>query len=122
MSNRCGIKLHVFHVAGTRMITQGTDGVSRGFLALGVMAGDAMSSFIPIHLTAFDRSPDFLEWIKRWAGDQVSVLEPIDWFEGGHDIDGWERGQDGFERPILNKGRTYVWVPPLLLPMWRWPN
>ena len=32
LAMRAGIKIHVFHVAGTRMIAQGTDGVSRGYL------------------------------------------------------------------------------------------
>jgi hypothetical protein len=30
---RSGVKLHIFHVAGTKIIAQGTDGVSRGYLA-----------------------------------------------------------------------------------------
>jgi len=36
--------IHVIHVSGKRMIAQGTDGVSRGFLMEGVMAGDDMLS------------------------------------------------------------------------------
>ena len=34
-----GFTLHVVHVAGTRMMSQGTDGVSRDSLMEGVMAG-----------------------------------------------------------------------------------
>lgn len=60
MTTRFGVKLHIFHVAGTRMIAQGTDGESRGYLALGVMAGESMTGFIPIHLTAVDRHPGLL--------------------------------------------------------------
>jgi hypothetical protein len=112
LSTKFGFKLHIFHVAGTRMIAQGTDGVSRGFLALGVMAGEAMSSFIPIHKTALERLPEFVEWTKQWAGAKALVLEPMDWFATGHDIDGWTMGSDGFERPVLHEGRTYIWVPP----------
>ncbi|KAI2505417.1 hypothetical protein MHU86_9030 [Fragilaria crotonensis] len=112
LSIRCGIKLHIFHVAGTRMIAQGTDGVSRGFLALGVMAGEAMSAFIPIHKSARDRSPDFIKWIKSWSGEGSLILNPMDWFEAGHDTDGWAMGVDGFERPELKEGRTYIWSPP----------
>jgi hypothetical protein len=109
---RCGFKLHIFHVAGTRMIAQGTDGVSRGFLALGVMAGEAMSSFIPIHRTAQERSVAFVEWIKQWTGSDSVVLDPMGWFSTGHDIDGWLTCPDGFDRPELCEGRTYIWVPP----------
>ena len=46
LTMRAGIKIHVFHVAGTRMIAQGIDGVSRGYLGHGVMAGQTMSVFI----------------------------------------------------------------------------
>ena len=112
LATRCGFKLHVFHVAGTRMIAQGTDGVSRGFLALGVMAGESMSAFIPIHKSVLERSPEFVCWIKQWAGQDSLVLSPEDWFGEGHDIAGWETGSDGFDRPVLKEGRTYIWVPP----------
>jgi hypothetical protein len=42
LGTKHGIKIHLFHVAGTRMIAQGMDGVSRGYLALGIMAGEVM--------------------------------------------------------------------------------
>ena len=112
LSTGFGFKLHIFHVAGTRMIAQGTDGVSRGNLATGIMAGEAMSSFIPIHKNALERSPGLVSWIKEWAGDGAIILEPIDWFGTGHDINGWVRGADGFERPQLAEERTYIWLPP----------
>ena len=109
-----GVKLHIFHVAGTRMIAQGTDGVSRGYLALGVMAGEAMTAFIPIHLSAVDRSPDLLvDWVKSWCGPDAMLLTPMDWFGEGHDISGWDvDAESGIDRPILSEGRTYVWVLP----------
>ena len=61
LGTKHGIKIHIFHVVGTRMIAQGTDGVSRGYLALGIIAGEAMCSFIPIHQTASERSPKLAE-------------------------------------------------------------
>jgi len=39
--------LHVIHVAGTQMIHQGTDGLSRGILTDGVFAADPMKLHIP---------------------------------------------------------------------------
>jgi hypothetical protein len=37
---RCGVPLHIIHVAGTRMIRQGADGLLRGSNTLeGVMGG-----------------------------------------------------------------------------------
>jgi hypothetical protein len=113
MATRHGLRLNIFHVAGTRMIAQGTDGVSRGFLAKGIMAGETMESFIPIHLTASQRSPTLEGWIHSWTGDSAIMLDEEGWFEAGHDIAGWGRSQagDDFERPILKEGRTYVWCP-----------
>jgi hypothetical protein len=40
------------------IVAQGTDGVPRGFLALGVMTGEAMSAFIPIHKSVLQQSPN----------------------------------------------------------------
>ena len=94
------------------MIAQGTDGVSRGYLGEGVMAGDPMSSFIPIHLSAFERSPTLVDWIKGWSTTDILILEPRDWFDVGHDMDGWKTGWDNFDRPNLKEGRVYLWSPP----------
>ena len=46
------VRIHVIHVAGTQMILQGTDGVSRGCLLDGVMAGESFLSFVPLHKSA----------------------------------------------------------------------
>jgi hypothetical protein len=43
------LRLHEIHVAGTRMIHQGTDGLSRGILTDGVFAADPMKLHIPLH-------------------------------------------------------------------------
>ena len=40
------------------------------------------------------------------------MLAPMDWFQLGHDIDGWTRCQDGFSRPRITEGMTYIWAPP----------
>jgi hypothetical protein len=115
LSTRLGVKIHIFHVAGTRMIAQGTDGVSRGYLAQGVMAGDSMSVHIPIYLSVVQRSPEsgLVPWIRSWSDSDAVLLEPIRWFQSGHDIEGWKDCKDGFSRPKLcEKGRTYIWAPP----------
>jgi hypothetical protein len=63
LTSRVGVKINIFHVAGTRMIAQCTDGVSRGYLGQGVMAGDSMIGHIPIHRSAVDRAPlDLVPW------------------------------------------------------------
>ena len=76
----CRTKLHFIHVAGTRMIAQGSDGLSRGNLSEGVMRGTAMDSFIPLNETAFKRSSTLKEWIRSWAFGDLELLAPKDWF------------------------------------------
>jgi len=49
------------------MIVQGTDGLSRGDLNEGVMKGDQLSSFIPLHLSAIERQDQLKEWIKSFV-------------------------------------------------------
>jgi len=55
------------HIAGTRMSEEGSDGLSQGCLSEGVMHGVKMSEFIPLHLTAFKRSPALEPWLRDWA-------------------------------------------------------
>jgi hypothetical protein len=40
--------------------------------------------------------------------DGLSLLEPRDWFEKGHDIHGWTKNNKGFLYPVLKNG-TYIW-------------
>lgn len=58
----------MIHVAGTRMIAQGTDGCSRGVFMEGVMAGKSMLGlFIDLDKSAFARfarSRDLLSWVR----------------------------------------------------------
>jgi hypothetical protein len=85
-----GMTLSVIHVAGTRMISQGTDGLSRGNLLEGVMKGEGFQNFVPIHKSAMERSAGLDKWLRRKMGVRVlEVLEPKDWFLKGHDIRGW---------------------------------
>jgi hypothetical protein len=61
-------------IAGTRMIWQGTDGLSRGDLSAGVMAGEHFLKFVPLNKTAFQRHAPLQEWIggalpgEHWEG------------------------------------------------------
>jgi hypothetical protein len=95
-----GMTIHVIHIAGSRMIVQGTDGCSQGSLMEGVMAGQDMLLFIDLARTAVKRHPPILEWVRSWT-DQPK-LEPLSlkgWFEEGH----------GFEGGTLDKNK--VWIP-----------
>ena len=90
-----GFSLHIVHVAGTRMIAQGTDPLSRGEFESGVMGGDSMLAHIPLNLGAMDRSPVLGEWIRTWADTCPAHPEsPHDWFSNGH------------------KPGVHLWAPP----------
>jgi hypothetical protein len=108
--NECSIE--VFHVAGTRMIAQGTDGISRGALNEGVMNGMSMMSFIPLHLSAVDRSPTLQDWLKSWLPGSPQVLEPVDWFQLGHGIVGYGKNFEQTLVPVLCEPSQFVWTPP----------
>ena len=79
------IILHLVHVSGTRMIAEGCDGLSRGDKSTGVMQGVSTASFIPLHLSAFERSPALHCWMRQWTRAlDFTFLDPSDWFTTGH--------------------------------------
>ena len=62
-----GLVLHVIHVAGTRMKDWGVDGLSRGDLLEGMLAGKDPLSFIPLSKGANERSEGRVaQWVKSW--------------------------------------------------------
>jgi hypothetical protein len=111
---QCGGNLHLVHVAGTRMIAQGTDGLSRGLVMEGVMRGDSMLDFVDIAKSAIDRSPDILEYVRSWTGvKDLKPLTPDEWFVEGHGIVSGTKDEHGVWIPkhAVN-GRVYLWAPP----------
>lgn len=108
-------RVHVIHVAGSRMIQQGTDGLSRGCLMEGVMKGESILSFIPLHQTAIERSRSLVEWLQETYDEQgrsmLTVLEAVDWFVKGQDIIGGVRNVDGCWVPEYGTGQ-FIWAPP----------
>lgn len=108
---RTGCENFVCHVSGKRMIAQGTDGVSRGNLAEGVMAGLPMASFLPFHLSAPERSSGLEDWVRSWLGPSCEFLTPEGWYERGHDFDGGRKNFDGVWMPKTRPG-IFVWSPP----------
>jgi hypothetical protein len=107
------IQLQVIHVAGTRMIRQGTDGLSRGCLTEGVMSGKSMLEFIPLHLSALDRQPTLLQWIRDWTmASDLTPLSPSDWFERGHGICRGTYDKRGLWHPTAISETWLLWSPP----------
>ena len=119
-----GCSIHFIHVAGTRMIAQGTDGLSRGDLNEGVMRGDGILSFVPLHLSALERQPKLEGWIRSFVlparlREEVIFLNHEGWFERAHDIVGGAKNGDGVWIPEY-RSATYVWTPPQLQRRWLW--
>ncbi|GFH61163.1 hypothetical protein CTEN210_17639 [Chaetoceros tenuissimus] len=104
-------KSHFIHCSGERMIAQGTDGLSQGNLTAGIMAGNTMTSFIPIHRNAYERCKLLKPWLLSWLGEETEFLEPMDWSV----VKGkFERNIDGMKAPVVKFG-SFVWCPPVFL-------
>jgi hypothetical protein len=84
MQMKGDFQLHVFHVAGTRMIESGIDGLSRGDKLEGIGKGVSVTKFVPIHLAPMERSNMLLEWVYTWWNEaelgKLKVMKPNDWF------------------------------------------
>ena len=91
-----GLFIHVIWIAGTRMIEQGTDGLSRGDLSTGVLAGKDFLSFVPLNRSALELSPKLEAWIQESLPGRYKwkVLSPAGWYKEGH--------SDGH----------FIWAPP----------
>jgi hypothetical protein len=111
--------LHVVHVAGTRMIAQGTDGLSRGSLLEGVVKGEDMLSFVDLSRLAIERHPGLLEFVYSWVEPVLGesrVLSTKEWFQEGHGIIGGMRDSSGIWTPQhAADGKAYIWAPPPII-------
>jgi hypothetical protein len=106
------IRIHMIHVSGTRMIAQGTDALSRGNYSDGVMGGAPLLRFVPLHLTACDRSPTLLPWIRSWSQiDTLLPLTPEGWFTTGHGYHDGTPGAGGLWYPTAVTETLFLWTP-----------
>lgn len=103
-------KIHVIHVAGTRMIEQGTDGLSRGLIYEGLL-GQKFNflHYLPLHLTAKERCASLKEWLDSWLPSWCIHLTEEQWFERGHDIYEWTKSEARWIPKIRNG--IYTWLP-----------
>ncbi len=110
---RAGCKVTLVHVSGTRMIEQGSDGLSRGNFTEGTMKGKSIFDFIPIARSAMDRSPGLKDWLRNWTGEKdLEFLDPEGWFERGHDlVEEGDTNAEGHWIPRTKPGK-FVWCPP----------
>ena len=110
MRHQC--RVHLSWVSGTRMIEQGTDGLSRGNFSEGALKGSSMLSYIPIHLDALERATTLKPWLQSWIGEAAEFLSPEGWFRRGHDLteEEFEVNCDGWRIPFKRPGHL-VWTP-----------
>lgn len=87
------------------MMAQGTDGISRGDMLEGVMAGIPMLDFIPLNKEACERSFTLEGWIKSWFGKDSTILGPMDWFEQDQDLEGGKLNEYGLWFPRERSGK-----------------
>jgi hypothetical protein len=79
--------IHVVHVAGKRLVAQGTDGLSRGDKSTGVMQRISMEQLVPLHQSALQCSIQLRRWLTAAArGLEPIFLEPEDWFTTGQGL------------------------------------
>ena len=88
--------LHVTHISGTRIQACGVDALSRGNTSEGVMSSDKLLSYLPLHLSALDRSKNVLDWVKTWwlEDEKLTLPTPESWFE-----------------KVFSRG-NFLWLPP----------
>ena len=112
-----GMTLQVVHVAGSRMIAQGTDGLSRGSLMEGVMSGRDMLGYVDLSRTAVERSPGLISLIRDWTG--LPKLDPLtteQWFWEAHGIvGGYKDARQVWILTHAKGSQTYLWSPPPVL-------
>jgi hypothetical protein len=106
-------QFHLVHVAGTRMIAQRTDGLSRGCLSEGVMKGDSMLRYVPLHLCPLQCQPELLHWIQEWTDQPyLQPLSPTDWYRKGQGFTELTLA-DGSWTTMELEGNWFLWdLPP----------
>jgi len=81
------VVLHLVHVAGRQMISQGMDGLSRGDPAECLGGSEELLNHVPQHLNVSERQPHpLMEWVESWLGlgQEITWLSPEDWYQVGH--------------------------------------
>jgi hypothetical protein len=75
--------IKMIHVAGTRLISNAIDGLSRGEVIMEKI-GDPKNLEVPLHLSPLERAPQLEEWIGAWTNEGQTFCAPKDWFWSAH--------------------------------------
>jgi hypothetical protein len=89
--------IHFIWISGKRMISQGSDGLSRGDFSSGVMSGQHFLKHLPLDESAFDRQKELKNKLMACLpGNDWKVASTEDWF------------YQVFQEPEA----SWVWAPP----------
>jgi hypothetical protein len=125
------LHLHIVHVSGKRMITEGTDGLPRADHGEGVMLGRDIRCSIPLHLNPIEREPKIKSWIEDVTrGLDFQILKPSGWFDDAHSVGNFVWNvppaavevvveQLGFARLKRPEAMHMIVVPRLMTGRWR---
>jgi len=106
------VKLHLTHIAGTRMIQSGVDGLSRGSFTEGFVGHPSiqgLASCVPLHLSPTQRSSGLLPWLHQWIPFRgVEPLTPEQWFTLGHGLQETAPFMDAWQ-PQETRNRWFLW-------------
>jgi hypothetical protein len=103
-----GFLLHVLHILGKRMKATGVDGLSRGDLTEGILAGADPFAFLPFNLGANERSKGA---VCAWVRDWWRTKRGEDW--GGFPLEE-VTGGSMFELKNMEAARLWV-LPPAVM-------
>ncbi|KAL3786657.1 hypothetical protein ACHAW5_001375 [Stephanodiscus triporus] len=103
-----GFILHVLHISGKRMKATGVDGLSRGDLTEGLLAGADPFAFLPFDRGADERSNGAVSsWVRSWWRTKKGE----DW--GGLSLEE-VTGQTMFELKELKAARLWLLAPAVM--------
>lgn len=107
------IWLHLLHILGSRMVSQGTNAISRDTPPQTIPHPGDWSTIVPLHLTAVARHSSLLPWLQSWIPAQdIQPMSPEEWYTKGH---GWISGTlnpDNIWMPIDSDATWLLWCPP----------
>ena len=106
MQMKYGFELYMIHMAGTRIIEQGTDRLSRGVVKVQDLIPKPLREYASLNLHILQRLASLSSWIRSWIGLDYFMLEPEHWFIDAHNI------RFTSERKMFIQSSTYVWTPP----------
>jgi hypothetical protein len=73
------LNIKLIHVAGTRLIEIGINGLSRGEVDMAKIANPS-NLHVPLHLSPLERCSALEEWIGLWTNEGQTFCAPMDWF------------------------------------------